>query len=293
MQTSQLDRIAIAYGQTDPHGAFPATKKLPAVANASQTLPPQKEPPHESIKEAKETQRKLAAAERELEELRAELELMRTGFEGKIEVLEGKRSLEGERYGHALEEAEAAAARREEQEKLKRVELLRRQIVRRIMNQGTRRGWQAWHEMWQAKSYALGRLRQVAGRLQKPQRESERGSRTGTRTPMSPIPPIPHVPCPPHRHSHSHSLSTHARTHAHGCLHTRSRLVVFCPRSASFLAAPSPLPSPTPSQSLLLDPPTLALPSPPVALPSPRLASLWSFCHLGSRVGGSLHHRRA
>ena len=54
-------------------------------------------------------------------------------------------------------------------EKERRVELLRRQIMRRMMNQGITRGWSAWHELWQAKTYALNRLRQVGNKLRAPE----------------------------------------------------------------------------------------------------------------------------
>ena len=54
-------------------------------------------------------------------------------------------------------------------EKEERVELLRRQIGRRMMNSSLTRGWSAWYDLWAAKSYALRRLREVANRLQKPE----------------------------------------------------------------------------------------------------------------------------
>lgn len=170
-QTSQLDRIAIAYGQSDPNGAFPATKKMP-------DLPPSKLPPtqehKDAVKEAKEAKRQLEAAEMELAALRAEMDEMTKGYEGRVGLLEGKSLAERQRLGDALAEAEAAAAWQAEQEKQERIELLRRQIARRIMNQGYIRGWTAWHEMWSAKNYALGRLRQCASRMQKPQRTRKR-----------------------------------------------------------------------------------------------------------------------
>ena len=63
----------------------------------------------------------------------------------------------------ALMEAQAA------KEKEERVELLRRQIGRRMMNSSLTRGWSAWYDLWTAKSYALRRLREVANRLRKPE----------------------------------------------------------------------------------------------------------------------------
>ena len=57
----------------------------------------------------------------------------------------------------------------EQQEKEMRVEMLRRQIARRIMNSGISRGWTAWLELWEAKTYAMQRLREVGGRLRTPE----------------------------------------------------------------------------------------------------------------------------
>ena len=60
-------------------------------------------------------------------------------------------------------------ALRSEQEKEARVELLRRQIGRRMMNQGLVRGWSAWLEMWEAKVWQRSLLRQAANRLKLPE----------------------------------------------------------------------------------------------------------------------------
>ena len=48
-------------------------------------------------------------------------------------------------------------ALQEEKEKEGRVELLRRQVTRRIMNSGISRGFTAWVELWEAKAYAIRR----------------------------------------------------------------------------------------------------------------------------------------
>jgi hypothetical protein len=55
--------------------------------------------------------------------------------------------------------AEEVMKLRAEQEKEARVELLRRQVGRRMLHQGLANGWSAWHELWSAKTYAMGRLR--------------------------------------------------------------------------------------------------------------------------------------
>ena len=58
---------------------------------------------------------------------------------------------------------EAAAKAKEE-----RIELLRRQSVRRMLHAGLSGAWMAWFKMWSAKSYAMTRLRQCANRLHSP-----------------------------------------------------------------------------------------------------------------------------
>ena len=65
-----------------------------------------------------------------------------------------------------LEEREAL---RKEEGKAERIELLRRQVVRRMKFGGLTHGWNAWCELAQARSYALGRLREISNRLRKPE----------------------------------------------------------------------------------------------------------------------------
>ena len=73
-------------------------------------------------------------------------------------------SLRGE--GRSLEEAAAA---REAAAKEERVELLRRQSVRRMLNRDLSWGWQCWLDLWEAKTYAMKRLRECAQRLKSPE----------------------------------------------------------------------------------------------------------------------------
>ena len=56
------------------------------------------------------------------------------------------------------------------QAKEERVELLKRQIGRRILNQGLMRGFTAWTELWEAKSYAMGRLQECGAKFKAPSR---------------------------------------------------------------------------------------------------------------------------
>ena len=64
---------------------------------------------------------------------------------------------------HAEREALAAAKEKEE-----RIELLKRQIGRRIMNQGLVRGWSAWFELWEEKCYQRSKLASAANRMKSP-----------------------------------------------------------------------------------------------------------------------------
>lgn len=60
------------------------------------------------------------------------------------------------------------AARKDVQDRDARVEMLRRQIARRMLHQGLANGWAAWLELWRAKTYAMSELRRVGTRFQKP-----------------------------------------------------------------------------------------------------------------------------
>lgn len=60
---------------------------------------------------------------------------------------------------------EQLEAKTEQQEKEARIETLRKAAGRRIQNQAITRGFVAWTELWEAKIYALGTLRRIAGKL--------------------------------------------------------------------------------------------------------------------------------
>ena len=53
--------------------------------------------------------------------------------------------------------------------KEERLELLRRQSMRRVMHRDLSAGWQAWSELYQARKYAMERLRTCANRLRTPE----------------------------------------------------------------------------------------------------------------------------
>jgi hypothetical protein len=100
----------------------------------------------------------------ELREARAELATARELF-----VEENRLALERltiELTGTAEQVHAMQAAIDKEQ----RVELLRRQSMRRILNRGLADGWSAWLELWQAKRYALDRLKQVGNQLRAPEK---------------------------------------------------------------------------------------------------------------------------
>jgi len=87
------------------------------------------------------------------------------------------RAQEASAHANALErklaevkqQAAEQLAAEEAKAKEERVELLRRQIGRRMMNSDIANGWAAWHELWSAKRYALGRLKSVARQLKAPE----------------------------------------------------------------------------------------------------------------------------
>jgi hypothetical protein len=65
--------------------------------------------------------------------------------------------------------AEEMAALEHEKSKEERIELLRRQSTRRMLNRGIAIGWQCWFELWDAKTYAMNRLRDVGNRFRAPE----------------------------------------------------------------------------------------------------------------------------
>ena len=69
--------------------------------------------------------------------------------------------------GGGAAEAEALMEARAAKEREERIELVRRQSLRRIMNQGISTGFGAWIELWEAKTWAMKRLREVGNKLTK------------------------------------------------------------------------------------------------------------------------------
>ena len=101
--------------------------------------------------------------------LEAELNKVRAEYEARLANMEEQHKLAMHRQLVELTgTADEIRALREEKSKEERVELLRRQVTRRIMNAGISRGWTAWVELWSAKTYAMGRLRECGNKLHAP-----------------------------------------------------------------------------------------------------------------------------
>ena len=120
-----------------------------------------------NLSEAERRERELEQARLEMEQ---ELAAMRDDFEKKLERAEEEKRIALEKQCIELTgSAEALAELKEAQAKEQRVELLRRQSMRRIQNRGLFSGWAAWHELWSAKTYALNRLKECGKRLHQPE----------------------------------------------------------------------------------------------------------------------------
>ena len=95
----------------------------------------------EVAKARAEWERKLKEAEKQ------------AGFQSSMELTRLKGSLEGQ------------VALKEREERETRIELLRKQAQRRMLNAGIAAAWSAWADYYEARTYALDRLRQCANRL--------------------------------------------------------------------------------------------------------------------------------
>ena len=101
----------------------------------------------------------------------AEMEMDRTLSKQKLELsgAASEKVQELEKRAADLErEKEAQRKQAEAKAKEERIELFRRQIVRRIMNREITLGWTAWKERWEAKTYAMNRLRECGNKLREP-----------------------------------------------------------------------------------------------------------------------------
>jgi len=113
--------------------------------------------------------RKEAGLEGEHESMKAELKRVTEEYEAKLSAAELAHEKALKRQLIELTgSAEELAALRDEKDKEGRVELLRRQVTRRIMNADISRGFTAWYELWSARTHALGRLRDCGNKLRAP-----------------------------------------------------------------------------------------------------------------------------
>ena len=110
---------------------------------------------------------------READELASTVEVIKKQYEAKLIQSEEQRMglMEkivalggGAMEAEALREAQAAKSKEE------RIELLRRQTLRRVMHRDLALGWNAWSELWRARSQAKKTLRKVANRLRSPEK---------------------------------------------------------------------------------------------------------------------------
>ena len=107
-----------------------------------------------------------------LEVARLKSELEGTRLEQQRRVAQGE-SHKANALAHLRVEltgsAEEQAAAYEQKVKHERVELLRRQITRRMANRDLNNGWAAWMQLWSARAYALDKLRDVGNKLRAPE----------------------------------------------------------------------------------------------------------------------------
>lgn len=102
--------------------------------------------------------------------LERELARVRTEADARVARVEDEKAKALENQLTALTgSAEQIAALREAEEKEARVELLKRQIGRRMLYGGLARGWAAWHELWEAKTSAMAKLQSCGNKLSKPE----------------------------------------------------------------------------------------------------------------------------
>ena len=105
----------------------------------------------------------------EVAALREELHRARAEFEQRLQAAEEDKQMALRRLRTELSDsAGEQMAALAEKEKEERVELLRRQFVRRMKNREISGGWGAWKEMWEARTRALKWLHASSGRMRRP-----------------------------------------------------------------------------------------------------------------------------
>ena len=120
-------------------------------------------------RERRDLLRQTGALAGETGSMRTELESLRMEMETKLRAAEDEKRLALQRQLVELTgSAEAQLALREEQDKEARIELVRHQIGRRMLNRDITMAFTAWTDLWTAKVYAMNRLRQVGNRFKSP-----------------------------------------------------------------------------------------------------------------------------
>ena len=113
-----------------------------------------------------EHQKQEAAIQADRDKLQKQMDQMQVDYEQKLSAAAAERLVALDRLRIELAgTAEERLALEESRAKEERIDLLRVKSGKRLMNAGILRGWTAWQEMWESKTYALGKLRRVAGRL--------------------------------------------------------------------------------------------------------------------------------
>jgi len=107
----------------------------------------------------------------EQSDLGQELNCLKEQFARELSALREEKKVALERQLIELTgSADERLALKADQEKEERIELMRRQSTRRMLNAGVAHGWAVWREYVDAKAYAIGRLHAVANRLRAPEK---------------------------------------------------------------------------------------------------------------------------
>jgi len=123
----------------------------------------------EAQAEVLEGRRREAGLQSEYSNLAGEIAAVRAECEVRLAQAEKEKRLALERQLIELTgNAEQLVGLQEAKAKEERVELMRRQMARRILNQSIIRGFSAWVEAWEAKGYVVQRLREVGNKLRAP-----------------------------------------------------------------------------------------------------------------------------
>ena len=117
-------------------------------------------------------ERKKRGLEEQNESLGDKMKRMQASHEEKLVSLAAERAKLLEKIAQLSGSAERMEMEAEAQraaDRQSRVELLQRQVTRRIMNRGLSRGWTGWFDYWEGRVYAKKQLKEAAGRMRMPE----------------------------------------------------------------------------------------------------------------------------